>query len=394
MKKTLTILILASLAQFACAEFPDRIFEVTADVGLSASNNYFPLSDMFQNPMVIDFNAMDKALQSDGFALTAGGTGELGINLRLSPQCRMGLFIGTDATGFTSLPKSLFDLISQGNTLDQTFSGNLDMRGDVFAEMGAWFGTRILGFDVTVRPAYYIPIIHVGNSSATYSMQTTSSGAMTANVQANVPVYSIVPLNSSIDSSSILANLLRCGGVDLTLGAEYPLFNWLALGVDLVHIPIILATLDQRTQFQYNASFSMNNLLANYSSNSLYQTSQSSSAVSDTDSTTVARPLDLGVHAVFYPFSTPILSLTPNIGMGIYDGTYMNGGLKAEMNFRGWFVFSLSSQFEDRLWNEQVGMALNMKLFEIDVLVGGQSSDFQSSFTCGVSASVGAKIGY
>ncbi len=394
MKKLLPILVLTILVPFAYAEIPARFFETTFEVGMSASNDYFPLSAIYQNPLVIDFGAMANALPSDGFTLAAGETSEMGFNLRLSPKFRMGLFFGTEATGFASLPQSLFALISQGNTLDQTYAGNLDTRGDIFAETGAWFGTRLFGVDLTVRPAYYVPILHIGDSSATYTVRSSSDGTTTANVQATIPVYSAIPLNTPIDGSAALGNLLRSGGVDLTLGAEYPLLKWLTLGVDMVHIPIVLATLNQRTVYQSDFSLSMNDLMANYSSSSLYQTSQSSSSVSDTSSITVARPFELGTHAIFYPFSSPIVSLTPSVGIGMYDGTYMNAGLKTELNLGNCLILYLSSQLLDRLWNQQVGLNLNLRLLELDFLVGSQSSDFKSSFDSGISATLGMKFGY
>jgi hypothetical protein len=105
------------------------------------------------------------------------------------------------------------------------------------------------------------------------------------------------------------------------------------------------------------------------------------------------RPIELGIHAVYYPFRSHILSLTPNIGLGIYDGNYMNAGLKAEANLGNWIVLFLQSQLEDRLWNQEVGLNINIGLIELDLLVGGQSSDFSTSFTCGVTGSLGMKIG-
>jgi hypothetical protein len=393
MNKIALSLILASLVGAAYALSPDRIVEVTAQAGVSASNNYFPLSDVFQNPLVIDLDAMAASLPSEGWTLALGGAGEVGINLRPSPYFRLGFFAGAEVTGFANLPQSLFALVSQGNALDQSYTGSLGLRGDVFAETGMWFGTRILGLDVTLRPAYYVPLLHVGNSTAAYTLESGSDGSTNATARASVPVYSAVPLNSTTGISPDLDRLLHSGGVDLGLEAEYPVFKWLTLGIDFVHIPILLARMDQETLFQYDYDFSMSNVLANYSSSSLYQTSQTSSAASSTTPITVARPLDLDFHATIFPFSNPVLSLTPSIGLGVYDGTYINEGLKAELNLGDWFILSLSSQLEDRLWNQELGVDLNLRLFEVDLLVGGQSSDFQASFNSGISASIGIKVG-
>ena len=160
MKKLAATLSLVFLSAFAMAGIPDRFFELGTDLQVGFGNNYFTPGDFFQETLVLDLNKMAKNLSNDGLAFSLDGHVKLFTNLNLSPDFRLGLFFQTNSSGYSSLPKSFFELASQGNGLDKTYTGSLNLRGDVTTEMGASFGTHLFGFDLKVGSSYFIPLIH------------------------------------------------------------------------------------------------------------------------------------------------------------------------------------------------------------------------------------------
>jgi hypothetical protein len=209
-------------------------------------------------------------------------------------------------------------------------------------------------------------------------------------------VYSVVPLETTPTASAVLSNMFKAGGLDFSVGLEYPLFpDLLSVGGELKNIPLWPARLEERTSLQATYQFSMADAASNYNDpNSLYKITQSNSFKSDKSPILVLRPFKLGTYATYLPFGSPIVSLTPSLGVGVYGWVYPEFGVKAQANLWHWLVFELNSKYEDQLWKQKLGMNLNLWLFELDLGVTAQSQDIAKSFGGGLSASIGWKAGF
>jgi len=395
MKKLTAALTLVFVTTFASAWIPDRIFELGTDVEVGMGNSYFAFGDFFQDTLVLDLNKMASNLSGDGLAIAIDARTKNFMNLNLSPDFRLGLFFQTNSSGYSSVPKAFFELAAKGNALDQTYTGTLKMRSDVTAEMGAAFGTQLFGFDLRVGTSYFIPLVHLEQPKATYSWRSNSDGTMVADVVADLPVYSVIPLENGVDAGKVMSNLFKSGGLDFSVGAEYPLFpDLLLVGGELKNIPLWPATLQERTRFQSTIQFSMADAASNYNDQSkLYQTTQTSSFKSDKGSVMVLRPFKVGTYATYLPFGSPIVTLTPNLGLGVYGWVYPEFGVKAQVDLWKWLVFQLASQYEDQLWKQKMGLNINLWVFELDLGVTAQSQEIAKSFGGGLSANIGLRVG-
>lgn len=394
MKKLAAILCLSFTATWASA-IPDRLFELGTDATIGVGNSYFAFEDFFQPTLVIDLNEMADSFSDQGLAFSTDAKLKSFFNLNLSEDFRLGFFFQTGASGYSNIPKAFFELAAQGNELDKTYKGVMNLRGDLTAELGASFGTQLFGFNTTVGTSYFIPLVHLEKPTAQYTFKTSSDGKLMANVDADIPVYAVSPLEEGLDMNSALTNLFKSGGLDFSVAADYPLLpGFLIVGGELQNIPLWPARLVDRTLMKATMEFTMNDLANNFDSGSLTQTDSSQSWESDKAPINVLRPFKMGTHAVFTPLGDPILAVIPNLGVGVYGDVYPEFGLMAEANLWKWLIFRLGTQFEDRLWKQKAALNINVWLLEIDLGIAGQSQEIGNSFGSGVSANVGFRVGF
>ncbi|NNM53898.1 MAG: hypothetical protein HKM05_04160 [Spirochaetales bacterium] len=385
------------------ADWPDRVFEISVFNEARLSNNYFPVTAFFNNPLVIDLNNMAQALTADGLVISASASNRIEINLAPTPQVKAGLFWGSEIYGFTTVPDALIALLANGTgSSGSTSTGSWNpqnFKGDVFADMGAWAGFHWGKWRLTVRPAYYIPLLHIDDINASYTVSTSALTGTTATTQASIPIYSVIPLPNSSTvgtyspmSSVQLGQILGTGGIDLSADLQYELFPWLTLGGRLVNFPIQPARLDQGSILQ--ATETLTTVDPSTNSGSPFKTTSTSSWTQALGTISLIRPFEARAVVSLYPFSDPWLAFTPSLGVGVWNGIYLNGGLKLLIDGRHWAHLSFNSDYQYGLWSQTVGMGFNVRLFEVDLAVGGTSTDFVQSFTDGVIAAVDVKLGF
>ena len=101
------------------------------------------------------------------------------------------------------------------------------------------------------------------------------------------------------------------------------------------------------------------------------------------------------MNAVFMPLRNEFISLEPNLDLGVYKSVYVDAGIKVKFDLFNILALTASSNYEDMIWKEQLGLMLNLRVLEVDFLVGSQSDDFVKSFAgAGLGASLGMKFGF
>ncbi len=401
--KTLFGIAIFLLTSSLWADWPDRIVELGVHAEAHVGNNYFPVTAFFNNPLVIDLNNMASTLGDSGLLLPTSVATRVYLTITPSKFVQGGLSWGTEVYGLTSVPGALISLLANGNgsSSSSTTSGTWDpqtLKGDVYTDLGVWAGVTWNKWHFIVRPAYYVPLLHIGNINATYSITTSPTGGTTATTQANIPVYGAFPLpNSSTSNYQPLNHLdigqmLNDGGFDFSAEAEYSLFPWLSVGGLLKNLPLVPGHLSQSSLLQTTQTVTTVDPSTN-SGNPLLTTS-TYSWNSSTCSVSVIRPFEARAKAILYPFKDPWLSITPTLGIGVWNNPYLDGGLLVTADLRHWAYFQLNSDYQYGLWSQTFGMGFNVRLFELDLALGGTSTDFVKSFTDGVTAAVDVKLGF
>jgi hypothetical protein len=128
MKKIILALAVALTSTVLFAEEPHRFFEFGVNVHAGISNNYFKVSDFYNNnedrSLTIDLNEMVKALGDNGLGLTADMKTDLYMNLNLSKDLRIGLFTDISFNSYNTIPTQIFQLLAEEMILEQLIRGH------------------------------------------------------------------------------------------------------------------------------------------------------------------------------------------------------------------------------------------------------------------------------
>ncbi|AEF86515.1 hypothetical protein TREPR_0842 [Treponema primitia ZAS-2] len=396
MKRLLLLILLGCAAVLQAADKPRRFGELGVNARASFANSYLRTVDVLQETLTLDFSKTSDELNHLGLGMFMDSQGGAYFTFNSGTTWAFGLFANADVMGQFLVPQSLMDLISKGNKIDKTYSDNFGLGAAAFFEAGAWFSKDIERIRFTFRPAYYLPLAYMSSPLARYSLITQRDGTVNISGDLSADVY----LPSSLDdmSSFNVDDILNKGGIDLTLRAEYPLRHNLTVGATLVHIPFFPAQLDHRYNMTGSFSFKsdMKNIISDIGDGLTYEFPESEA--SDTEKV-ILRPFKIGFDAVYRPFDRRIFSLKPNLGLvfnSIYDTpVYADFGLTAEFNIFSILVLDAGTHYEDLIWKERLGLALNFRIIEFDVGLTLQSQDFVKSFNgAGYGVDLGVRLGF
>jgi hypothetical protein len=185
------------------------------------------------------------------------------------------------------------------------------------------------------------------------------------------------------------------GGVDLSVFAEYSLFDFLLLGGTLTHIPIYPAVLNNRmhaelTGDRIEPSIENSNVDMDYELKQTY----------DTSSYTVYRPLRFGVYALLVPplpLLEDFLTVRPNLGfttLNASDSTYVNWGIDLQVNLLDHVFITIGTGLEEDLWKHRLGLLLDLWIPKLLIEASLRSQEFTRSFSStGASITLGLSFG-
>jgi hypothetical protein len=72
-----------------------------------------------------------------------------------------------------------------------------------------------------------------------------------------------------------------------------------------------------------------------------------------------------------------------------------NAGMEAQLNLKRIFSLALSSGCRERIWRRNVGIMLNLRVFQLDLGVSRQSRSFVDGFKLkGLGAAAGLRPGF
>lgn len=440
MKKLICIFLALSIFTFAFAEInpSSRIFELGFGLNAGVSNNYFALSDLLTEEIVLDFNKISDDLSKNGLRLNLATDADFFINVN-TKKLNLGFFVDADIDGYSSVPKALIDFIANGNVLDVPMEDELGIGGTAYAVIGASVGWKFkVGFvdeydedtrkslAIKLTPQFFMPVFHVPNPQNSLFLKASSNGSVTASANADVSVYTPFSLEN-FDPGQI-ASVFSSGGLDFTVEAEYPLFKFLDLGVRVSNFPLKPAKLNNATKIKISASASIDeDGVLGYYQDELKSSSEESEGEEDaaeessfvettynmdeiqylTEETSIYRPFKIAFLASYRPLNNNLLILKPMISFKFKDPASAYNGLFGTANFDmdlGITVesrplkilrFSLDMLREEAVWKQQFGFALDLRLMELNFAIGSESNSFIKSFTGpGLTAGLAIKFGF
>jgi hypothetical protein len=405
----------------------NRIFELSlVNLDFSVSNSFLAASDVinnlddmiqtekfFKDSISINLNDFFK-----GFSFNFGVIIKpISLNFNWKDKWGFGLDIGhTNVTGNLQLSGNLLSF----NEVDNDRFG---VGAAVFTDFGIPVFFHFKEFKIKIRPSVFLPVVYTEpNITYSYRQVTNEDGisGMRLEVNYDIRVYSVVDMRGIIednDFGAIGQNLQDNAwdiagnnlGYDFSLGGEYPLFDWLDLGVDIINIPLVMATLNNYMQVTGEAYFDSSKInIDGMNGGKLLEDDafgypdpeKIEIKYNNNGSKKIYRPFTMLFYAKYRPCaSTPGFSLIPSLGFSLSplyaELASIEGGLSVRFDLANIFIATIGINYNDRRWKNSLDFVFNLRAFEIDFGISFQSSDFVKSFQgAGVGVTFGLKLGW
>ena len=337
---------------------------------------------------------------NDGFRLDIGGTvTPLSLNFNRKDRWGFGLDIGrVEVTGNLSLPENMLSLFEKRDT---TFG----VGAAAFIDFGIPTFFHVRDFRITFRPAAYLPVMYTIPAIRFVHSESVNSvtGARGSRISVDYDMRIFTPVrimdddgNIAINNINDISSLLRGNlGFDIGIGAEYSLFSWLDLGVNIVNLPFLGARLNHYLSFSGSAFIDtsyidLNDLIGggNLPDGAFSIPDADSIAITsgfNSNGEVLRRPFKMLFYANYRPFDRQILTVTPVLGFSINrlypTPAAFEGGLNMRLDLANIFAFTFGMNYMDRKWINSFDFTLiNLRLLQIDLGFAFQSPDFVRSW--------------
>ena len=369
-----------------------KYFEIGFDAGVGFDNNLFNGVDFLSEEIVIDLTQLNNDVGDDGWNINFDIPAGFFINIKNIEIGKglwgVGFFSELDGKTDINVPKSFFDLITEGNIEERNFEGTFSASGRLFLSSGLNISAKYGKLRLGVKPAIYTPLVYIPRSDIGYKLVTDDS--ISVSTQGEIKIFYPITEDGEMDLSS---------GADISLNGEYELLRFLDVGGSISNIPLYPAVM--RNQLIY----SMSGFNIDISGEDLMSGNMPEMPSFDFDQTyasseqKVLRPLKMDMYVRLKPFLNELLVIIPNIGFSVDlnddENRYFNFGVEGRLNLADMFILSLSMGREEDIWIHKLGLALNFRAFEIDLAVSLRSEDFVGSFQAqGIGVNFGLRLGW
>ena len=387
--------------------FARESFEFGIDVGVGFDNDLIVIGDLLKRDVIIDLNAIGGNIRETGLTLNIGVGTDIFVNIKnikiSKDMWEFGFFFGVDGSVNFNIPESLFILISEGNINQRVFDGMISASGAIFADAGLRASSQFGKLRVGGSTSLFSPLVFIPKSGISYYLDTEKVVVEEDGVtKVKEGVYFKPDGNISI-YSPFMTESGGFGklnfGFDISAEGEYALFPFLDVGGSISRIPIVPAIVEDRmllTLEMDSIKISADDLLSgkeidfdfNLDFNEAYNTKEYY----------VLRPMRLDIHARYKPFNNNMLVIRPNMGLSVdfnNEEAFFNAGVGVQFNLKELFIASIGTDYTESIWTHQLGLALNLKAFELNLKAAVRSAGFVNSFQGqGFGVGVGLRFGW
>ena len=432
-KLALSFVLFISLLGTSFAEniFAHRFFEIKVDVPVNISNNIISLTDIFQETAIIDLPQIADNVKFNGAAIKAGASPSIGIKLDIPRGLILGVSVGAEADVGVGLSKDLFEFLGHGNTnMGNEFKMEAsNTYADLFATVtidGGW-NTKKSRLEISGTAFSSIAHFDASNTGARiYLNDDDNTAGFEAKLDAKA--YTIANIEDLTNAEKLLSSIKGNIGFDVSANYKRDIFRFLSVGAN-ARIPLVPSKLKigYNVLYDMNQEFSFDTLLGKGGEDSGSSESAEEPKQEEEEATedgglfgeptilsqpySIHRPMKIGVSADFHPFGT-LLTTSGYVGLGFrhpfaavinkattggLDETqfYVDYSVAGRLSLWNILSLSLSHSYMDELFKNEIAVALNIRLVEVDAGVSFQSPSFTKSFTgAGIGAFVTVCVGF
>lgn len=441
-KFLLTLILFGFTTTLAYTELhrPNRIFEVSEEVEVGATNNYFKLQDYITGHVKhFDFEKMADEISDEGWTANFDFWENTAVNFNFSEKFRLGFFANASGSGHVDANKALFKYLAydtdqieprlkklnplelaaklQANDIDyltdklelprQSEIVKLGGFVDVYATAGVSLYANLLTLGINVKPTYYMPLIHVPETLATASYSITDKGLLKAEAVADLNIYTAFDYKyfdkhnpyRNIDRADQIMKNLDNGGFAIDFEVERNFADVLDIGL-WGQVPLSPGRMKYLTKTKAYANYTVD-LLKELEG---FDTKESDYDIGDKEFTRGSfkyyRPLRYGAEILLKP--ADVLGLYAKGGMCVrnpYDADirkkYPEYDCALLLSAKNIINLSVGTAYENEIFIQKVGLGLNFRIVEVIAKASLRGETFAQSFDGkGAGAYVGLKIGF
>lgn len=415
MKKLLAAFFALSLfSVFAELHPARRYFEIGTTVNIEAAENIMPVADIFKKNLVIDLKKIYSDMGDDGATVSVSAKENFFINFNFK-KFGIGLDVGSQASVSANISKDLFKVLD-GLVPGAVYNGEASVWAESFATFSVPVRFNVDKWKVKITPTYFVPCFYLPSTTVRGWATHGLDGSITAVATAPLEFYTISEFKGlivdgefsldfidNIDANSLLSDVLKSGGIDIGAEIEYPILEKLDLG-GYFSSPIVPGHLRHKVTAFATASIKSNSIMQmafdEESPDTYYDFGDP--VYSDCDFT-VNRPLRFGVECAWRPFGK-WLTLRGKAGAALRNpfgedvtikSFYPEYRLGVDLSLFGMLGLNLSTEYSKKIFAHGVGIMLNFRAVELDVLAAVCSPNFVKSFKGeGARVGVGIKFGW
>jgi len=390
------------------AVYERQVFEfgLIGGIGFGFDNAIIGTSEIFKKKIEIDLSKLADSIPEDGAGINFGITLDILSfdikNIHIGKGLwSFGLTTNIDGDISLNIPKSLFTLIAEGNTGgNHSNSGTISGSGGIFSEVGipATAKYQVAGRTLTIgaKLALYTPVVYIPSSTGiSYNLYTEKNGSsgLFLDTQGDIDVYTA----TSFEKVNAVEFIFGRNGFDISLEGEYDLFPFLDIGVGFFQIPFVPATLTSGMTMgiePFSVDIDGEAMLGGGGSiPSAPEFKFKDAGYFTNRSMQISRPFRFDVYALFKPLAllardnplAELIVIRPNIGFSVNatkgdEEGFFNAGLEARLNLQDLFIFYIGSGYQEGLWRQKAGLALNLRVFEFDFEAALRNQTFAGCF--------------
>lgn len=375
-------------------------------VSATAANNMVSVPDFLKPQLVIDLNKLAKNTMKSG--IHAGSIFNFDYFFRFTVLEEHTVQFSVTANGdvWGNLPKSLLDVAANGNAanaIGETIKDTLNAKTNIFADIGVMYQLTKPRYGFSARLAYFAPIAYMENPKGYYSLSPHKTGGVvdgiTLKAGCTANIYGALPDYLSNGKLSI-ADILKNGGVDLSLTGMFRPTNWVTVtgGVDYLPLVPVVTKKGMRASFNYEGS--VNNFLGSIAGgdSSFWKQTMTMDSSNNLPEKKIMRPLKIQIGADFRPFQNNYMILSPFLAFPVLNANpyYVDGGLKIESRFAKVLGVYLDTRCIERIWRHELCLFIDSRWFSLNLAASVASQDFKRTFTTlsGLGVKLGVGIGF
>jgi len=353
------------------------------------ANNFLSTNQIFQEKMIIDLDGLKEGFKVN---LDIGVTPLFFNYVSENKSWGYGLSIGVDSMGILNLSGDML-------TLSEANDSKSDVSGAAFVDfkVSSFFSVKQIKTKFKANMSVFVPVLYV-DPDISYTLRDTKDATI-VDMDYKIRVYTPMSIEDGVSDS-----ITPTPGVDLHLGAEYPLAEVLGLrdkisfldfivGVDLINIPFVPASMSD--YMEMTGKIGKGNKIDIENFDDFIDTEDQSYGSKRKD---IYRPFKFLTWADWKPFEEIPVSFIPTLGFSVNtlynEPGSLEAGIKARLDLANLFIASIGTGYYDRLWKNSLDIILNFRFFEFNIGVDLRSQDFLKSWTgSGFGVNLGFKFG-